>query len=112
MSTSKVYVIGKDINEIHRHTTAAGVPWHLVAPVTDSNQLRVAVTGPVAVMVNWVPDTAMHPALKSVVRTQLSIRRCLGLLAGELTTSQMVTRSPSWTVWPEMHSLTGKVARS
>lgn len=96
MSSSKVYVIGKDITEIHRHTTSAGLPWHQVEPVTGANQLRVMVTGPVPVTVNWVPDTAMHPAVKAVVRTQLSIRRCLGLLAAELTTFQLVMSAPSW----------------
>jgi hypothetical protein len=78
-SLDKLWVIGKDIAEIHQHTTAMGVPWHRVEPVTESNQLRVR-PGQGVITADWVPDTTMHPAVKSVIRTQLSIRRCLGLL--------------------------------
>lgn len=92
-SGDKLYVIGRDVAEIHRHTTAMGVAWHRVEPVTEPRQLRV-MPGQKEITVNWVPDTAMHPAIQSMIRTQLSIRRCLGLLF-EMSTRR-VTMTGYW----------------
>lgn len=98
MSNSpKLFVIGTSFRDVHRWSTANGIPWSRVEPVTEPHQLRVR-PGQDSVTYAWADTSKMLQSVKLAIRTQLSIRRCLGHTfdttglygARELTASQIL----------------------
>lgn len=94
----KLFVIGTDIDTIHRWTTANGIPWSRVEPVTGSDALRTR-PGQRWLTYTWADVSKMHSAVLSVIRTQLSIRRCLG----SVTNLTGLYGAPTQNYW-EMYS--------
>ena len=89
--SGKLFVIGTDIDKIHKWTTARGIPWHRVEPVTGADQLRVR-PGQKATTYVWA-DVDMPKTVLSVIRTQLSIRRCID---GAFDATGLYNRSPQF----------------
>lgn len=77
MTDDKLFVIGATVSDIHAWTTARNLPWNRIEPVTGADQLRTRPGQKPITVVSTPSFTRLPAAVQSVIRTQLSIRRCL-----------------------------------